>query len=151
MYCVALDPGGTTGICIVPDAKDPWYIETEELGPGPHHSKLLHKLALWKPDLVICEAFENVTNEAAELISCEYIGVVKAYCQWRGVDLRIQPAGVVKPFWTDAKLVSVGLRSQSKHTRDATRHYLYYRSFTIDDRSLLNRLKPSTSQGRRPS
>ena len=142
MYCVAFDPGGTTGICVVPSASNPWYTEELELGPKPHHAELAFILrTLWKPELMICEAFENVTNEAALLVAVEYIGIVKMHAEEYGVELHFQSASIAKQFWTNDKLGRVGKRTKGRHARDALRHYLYYRTFTLKDLSLLRKCK----------
>ena len=136
VYCVALDPGGTTGVCLIRD--DPWFFELLQLGPEPHYLPLLNLLALWKPELIIAESFQNRGQDSAILASCEYLGVVKVYVQLAGCKLVLQPAASGKQFWDDTKLRNYGLWAPGmRHARDAVRHYLYYRTFTIGDKSLL--------------
>jgi hypothetical protein len=135
---VIFDPGQTTGVCTVPREGDPWTFTTQQLGPEPHYRHLLLHLALWKPALIICESFENRGNDAALTISAEYIGVVKAWAEGR-CDLVLQSASTGKAFWDDAKLKKYGVYVPGKHARDAVRHYLYYRTFTLKDQSLLKR------------
>lgn len=137
MYCVALDPGETTGVCLVRAHYQPWKLEFEQIGPKPHHLHLLHHLALWNPSTIVCESFDNRGNAAAMSISLEYIGVVKAYAQSRHCKLVMQSASTGKQFWTDGKLRKYGVHTPMRHARDACRHYLYYRTFTLKDQSLL--------------
>jgi hypothetical protein len=141
MYCVSLDPGVTTGVCIVKRVSDPWSIMVDEIGPGignaGHHRHLFRHLALWNPDVIVCEAFENRGNDAAVFTALEYIGVVKAYAQGR-CKLVIQSASTGKAFWNDDKLRKYGVYATGqRHARDACRHYLYYRTFTQHDQSLI--------------
>jgi|SRR5579862_6307832 len=138
MYCVAIDPGQTTGIAYVRDEQHPWHIEFRQLGPEEHHADLASQLRYWAPSIVVCESFENRANEAALIISAEYIGVVKAYGQEYGRPVVWQSAATGKAFWTDDKLRKHNLFARGmKHARDACRHYLYYRTFTLKDQSLL--------------
>jgi|SRR5579875_680483 len=138
MYCVALDPGGTTGLCIVENTDYPWSLKAMQIGPHEHHKGLLKLLTLWKPDLIICESFENRSHDAAWLVSAEYIGVVKAAVGMCGSKLVLQNASTGKAFWTDEKLRQVGLYIPKwRHARDACRHYLYWRTFKVGDQSLI--------------
>lgn len=139
MYCVALDPGGTTGVCNVMKQEEPWHLAVRQLGPDPHHMQLMRYLTLWKPEVIVCESFENRSQDAAVLASSEYIGVVKAYAGITQCKLVMQSAGLVKPFWNDDKLRRYGVYApRLKHARDACRHYLYYRTFGAKDLTLLN-------------
>jgi hypothetical protein len=117
----------------------------EQIGPNPHHARLLSLLTLWKPEVLICETFENVANEAVRFASLEYIGVVKAYAGSRFTicELVWQQASLVKQFWDDKRLRQYELCPAGKHARDATRHYLYYQTFTRDDKSLLKTTRRS--------
>lgn len=137
-YAVALDPGGTTGIALVRDECNPWEIEVEQLGPHPHHQPLLSRLAQWRPRYIICESFDNRGQDAAILASVEYIGVVKLFVAISGeTELVSRSASLGKQFWTDIKLKRYNVYCNGKHARDAVRHYLYYRSFTLHDVSLI--------------
>jgi hypothetical protein len=143
MYCVALDPGGTTGVCLIEDKSKQWEIKVDEFGPKPHHHMLWHHLTVWKPEVLICESFEgNMANEAVRFQSLEYIGVVKAYVQARFTicELVWQSGSTCKQFWDDKRLRQYNMYWRGlKHARDATRHYLYYQTFTRKDDSLLRR------------
>ena len=139
MYCVALDPGGTTGIAYVRDEAAPWNLEVLQLGPDPHHSDLLRFLNTVKPEVIVCESFQNTGQDAAILTSMEYIGIVKLYRQMRLGTLVFQSASIAKQFWDDNKLRAHHMYLPAmRHARDACRHYLYWRTFTCRDKSLLN-------------
>jgi hypothetical protein len=72
------------------------------------------------------------------LASVEYIGIVKLHQQVFGTTVVWQSATTAKAFWTDDKLRAYGLYAPGmKHARDATRHYLYYQTFTLRNRGLL--------------
>jgi hypothetical protein len=139
MYCVSLDPGGTTGVCLVPNRSRPWQLRVEQIAIPNHHRHLLNHLALWKPSVIVCEDFISYGNDAAVLISAEYIGVVKAYAQSHAdVHLVMQQAWLKDQFWTDKKLREHNLYAVGqKHARDACCHYLYYRTFKLNDTTLL--------------
>lgn len=137
MYAVSLDPGGTTGVCLTPSADSPWLIEVLQLGPEDHHAQLLRSLTLWKPEIIICERFQNRGKDAVVLASGEYIGVAKAYSQTAKVPLVMQTSSMMT-FWNDDRLRNHGLYVRGlPHGRDACRHYLYYRTFTCKDSSIL--------------
>jgi hypothetical protein len=137
-YAVALDPGGTTGVCLVPKEERPWDLCVLEL-TGEHHSILFQFLLRAKPKFVICESFENRSQEAAILASRELIGIVKAYVYESDATAIWQSASTGKAFWDDAKLRKAGIYVPGlKHARDAIRHYAYWRTFKILDHSLLD-------------
>lgn len=140
MYAIALDPGETTGVAVVKSDKRPWEIVVAQLGPNPHHSTLYDLLTLWEPEYIICESFQNRSQDAVNLMAPEYIGVVKAYQQGalHRPSLIMQSSSQGKAFWDNDKLRKYGAYARGmKHARDATRHYLYYQSFTRNDHSLL--------------
>lgn len=137
-YAVALDPGGTTGVCLVQSGNNPWNITVFHL-EGEHHRILLRFLLATKPEFIICESFENQGNLGALLKPCEYIGIVKLYAQDTiGVKGVWQSASTGKGFFSDDRLKQIGLYADGlKHARDATKHYLYWRCFTQKDHSIL--------------
>jgi hypothetical protein len=139
MYCVALDPGATTGVCYVRDEARPWDLEVLQLGPDPHHRDLLQLLNVTKPEIIVCESFENRSQDAVVLASVEYIGVVKLYRQMRLGRLLLQSASIGKTFWTDSSLRRHNVYVPTlKHARDACRHYLYFQTFTMRNKDLLS-------------
>lgn len=144
MRIIALDPGGETGVLI-------WYSSTgkshvEQLA-GEHHLILLQLLEQQFREVVlyegkkgklviICERFDN-RNRFAELISCEYIGVVKAFAQQYPdqVEVYWQSASQIKPpkgWASNDKLKCLELlptaptRKDRKDYVDATRHFVYF-------------------------
>lgn len=145
MRIISLDPGGETGVLI-------WYSNTgkshvEQLS-GEHHLLLLQLLeqqvrevALYEGRkgklIIICERFDN-RNRFAELISCEYIGVVKAFSQQVHpitVTVVWQSASQIKPpkgWASNDKLECLDLlpksptRKDRKDYVDATRHFVYF-------------------------
>jgi hypothetical protein len=97
------------------------------LGPDRHELELVGLLDTFRPGIVVCESFQHTQGKHAELISAEYIGIVKYWCKTHlGVGLVMQTSSEGKGFWTDDKLKACGLWKISKHTRDATRHLLTY-------------------------
>lgn len=148
---LTLDPGGTTAWLF---ANGKQMFTTGEFGPQEHHVELdmfLHYASdLAKREgvqlVVVCEPFEyrksDEHREKIEYISAEYIGIVKCFCRGSGITYVEQQASVAKQFFTDKVLRDLGVWvSGSKHRRDAIRHYLYYRTFVLNDKSVLLKLK----------
>lgn len=137
---VGLDPGGTTGIATSyrGDPDNPIRWATEELGPSLHHKALYDFLRLRAenpviPLTIVCEKFEFRQNygregnrNKVELISREYIGIVKLIVQQYGCKLVEQSASQGKHFVPDRKLELSGLLVSpphpNRHKNDATRH-----------------------------
>lgn len=118
---------------------------------------------------VVCEAFEFRQEDAAtrpkiDYMAAHYEGVVELYCKFVSnrflkplvpeVVLVKQYASQVKgqgkkgrskTFWgDDAKIKKLGLWKPGKpHAMDATRHYLYYVTFTLGDKRYLHKLGKS--------
>lgn len=165
---LALDPGGTTGYCAAIPFKPPII---EELGPGEHHEELWDLMREYKEAasdhhtayVIVCERFEFRQEDSdrakIDYMAAHYEGIVELFAKFatpalgkRGVDLVKQGSAQVKSksksgrpasFWADdAKIKKVGLWVPGKrHGMDAARHYLYYRTFTLNDDSYLQLLK----------
>jgi hypothetical protein len=145
-YCIALDPGQTTGVALIRDKSKPWAIETLQL-EGDHHLDLHRFLFALRPKFVVCETFENRGQDAALLTSREYIGVVKVYQQLTRCDVIWQNSSTGKQFWKDERLHKCGLYTKGqKHARDATRHYAYWRVFKLGDKSILEGTRGSVTK-----
>jgi hypothetical protein len=154
---LAFDPGGTTGWAFaslpqwVIDKKDKdtvelkdIYLETGEYGPDPHHQSihtLIYGLSREVPELkIVFEPFhyrQNVVDEGegfrgkVELISAEYIGVIKLACAQLGLTYydRFTP-GEAKRYVKDQKLELLGWlqepRHPMRHRNDALRQLVKY-------------------------
>lgn len=149
---LALDPGGTTGVCLYNPKRN--TTETEQLGPHEHHLKLWNMLTETmveaiqqkRPLHIVCESFEFRQTERhrdfINYIPREYIGVTKLFCRLQCTKYFEQKAAQAKGFWSDDKIQKLGLWVPGrKHAMDATRHYLYHRAFTLADQSLLYKLR----------
>lgn len=133
---LALDPGGTTGWTkCVPYPERPPVWSFGQLGPGDHHRELWDLLdhKMWLPgrgDIVICEGFDNRADPAAELVSLEYIGVVKHWSQSRNRALKADvrfPLAAEKRFTDDRKLKALKIYQRGmRHANDASRHLVKY-------------------------
>lgn len=151
MRIIAFDPGGTTGVAIYDDTSAEngiTYWTRFELGPGEHHAELWTALTMEYE--VVYETFDYQRRDvdkgvSLELISREYIGIIKLHKQMaqpeEEVNLYPQKPSQ-RMFWTDAKLRALGLWVSSEHERDATRHLLYYITFTLNDQRFLYALQP---------
>lgn len=163
----ALDPGGTTGVAFydcdlifnVSDQaeflNEKW--DTLQLVEPDHHKTLKHLLERRHVTntIIVCESFQYrrpVDAPAVDLISMEYIGVVKLLIQerpdiqvvWQTPGKAIPPKSknVAGGFWTDEKLKQVRKWSAGrKHANDAMRHLLHYMAFTMGRRDLLEPLR----------
>jgi hypothetical protein len=149
MRVISLDPGGTTGYAIYN-----WEYWTEEfytsygqLDGENHHHDLRTLLQDQLRDLpanqliVICESFDHRNNDFSKLISVEYIGVVKEWCQAQTYSKLVMQGSSIKPrksrttgritgWATDEKLIKLGLLIEPKttwrHANDGWRHLAYY-------------------------
>lgn len=149
MRIIALDPGGTTGVCTYcSDGLE--QFKRYELS-GEHHDQLLNDINLFCPDVVIYERFQYQRREldkgvSLSLASVEYIGVIKLAKQQNEFDkytwqLVEQTPAQAKNLWTDDKLKKLSLWASSPHERDATRHLLYYLVVALNQREWIDRLR----------
>lgn len=153
---LALDPGGTTGVCLYNPVRD--TTEIEHFGPHEHHRELWDMLAETLGESftagvrlhIVCESFEFRQTERhrdfINYIPREYIGIAKLFWQIHrspsGVMYYEQRASQAKGFFSDDKVKQLTLWVPGrKHAMDATRHYLYHRVFTLNDKSLLYKLR----------
>lgn len=138
---MALDPGGTDGWSSFqvdesygsPIWKDNLrkHFQFGQLGNNVEHHLLLWKLLMHEnPNTVICERFDNRDNEFAQIMSREYIGIVKLWCEMFKRELVMQGADQAKTWTTDRKLECLGLmlepRTVWRHANDSTRHLVYW-------------------------
>jgi hypothetical protein len=145
---LSLDPGGTTGWAMYKDdGVSKSGFSCGQIGPEEHHYDLYTFLEREhaKGMTVIYEQFEwrpNRHQNAAygdryvELISKEYIGVIKCFVQDRTSEvfhssarprLVMQTAAEAKGFVKDDNIRKLGLWTPGlKHAMDAYRHMLYY-------------------------
>jgi hypothetical protein len=144
MRLISFDPGGTTGVAIYDDEFEEegsaW--SRFELGPQEHHADLWATLTLETE--IVYETFDYQRRDiefgvSLELISREYIGIIKLHQQMsEDQTVKLYPQKPAqRMFWTDEKLKQLGLWVSSEHERDATRHLLYYISFTLGDQRFL--------------
>lgn len=152
---LALDPGGTTGVASaqMPASRDyssldDIFFGADQLGPHEHHIELydlLHRQHSYAQqegvDLkIVCEKFEfrqhisqNHTKTKVELISREYIGIVRLFCAQFEIPLAMQSASQAKDFIPDkgpqanVRLKQLDLYIPGQvHSNDAKRHLLRY-------------------------
>lgn len=123
MRVIAIDPGGTTGWCLVDDNR---VSSTGQLS-GAHYAELYNLLGILEPSIVVCERFVHRSTFGVDQVALEYIGVIKLFCQARELDLRMHTAAMAKQFWTDPKVKKIGLwKANQRHAVDAIRHALTY-------------------------
>lgn len=161
MRIVALDPGGTTGWAYWTDE---WESGCERINDeawdrgqltGQHHEELYGLLCTLQPDVLVYERFTYQRRELDKgvslvLDSVEYIGVAKLWMHiGRLVDCQLVPQTVhqgkigPKNLWTEEKVKALGLWIPGlTHAMDATGHLLYYRVVTLDDKGVLEPLRP---------
>lgn len=152
---LGIDPGGTTGLSLLDLESYSWH--RSEVGPDEHHMELWSFLIKTEPDILICESFDYRIVESkgtrmpgVNLISREYIGLIKLYAELCGARLIMQSpsqgGGGTKHsgFWKNDKLKKVDLYKAPQgrqHMNDATRHVLYWLSFTHKDNHYLKLLR----------
>ncbi len=142
MRIASIDPGQTTGLCFyTPEFES---LERFQIGPEDHYLELFNTLIEFQADVVICESFQNMSDlmQAATTKPLEYIGIAKLFAEVWQAKLVFQTAAQGKNFWTDDKLKTVGLYERSRpHSNDATRHHLFYWTFTLQRHDYLQLLK----------
>lgn len=129
MTIICLDPGLTTG-----------YVIEHPLGSMAHGQ--CKPDAVWdlldsvNPPfhnlIIVYESFQYRRQQLnAVLTPVEVIGVIKEYHrQHISTDLYDQTPAQAKHYWTDERLVKLGLWFKGQqHARDAARHLLYYKYF----------------------
>ena len=148
---LAFDPGGTTGWAL---ASFDWgnvgiqeemglehiILTTGQFGPKEHHQELYEFIRQVQPKDVVSEPFhyrQNVVEEGGkfrgkvELISAEYIGVIRLACAQLGLSYydRFTP-GEAKTWTTDLKLQKLGWfqtpAHPKRHQNDALRQLVKY-------------------------
>lgn len=147
---VAFDPGGTSGWMTWDSGKPDSYEAASQISIPEHHNLIRAFLQGLNPDVIICETFKFRSGQPdADLISREYIGVIKLYYQQNEhVDLVMQDPHQAKgkgAFWSDDKLARVGMlitpKHPNRHANDAIRHFMYWYTFTQGNKSFLEKLK----------
>lgn len=139
---LAFDPGGTTGWAMFraeeifdPTTEENRYYDTSwscgQIGPLEHHNELNTFLELQQTEktIIVFEAFEyrNQSRAGLNLMSREYIGVIKRFCQERGIPTVKVNASQAKGFVRDTHLKRLGLWFFAyKHAMDANRHLVNY-------------------------
>lgn len=152
----AFDPGGTTGWCHIAMKQQgmtsdvvklsDFNISVGQFGPQEHHNELWECLLGWiafcdmeklMPHLV-SEAFtfrQHATDGSfgkakVELISCEYIGIMKQVSQKYHVPMKTYMSSEGKGFATDLKLEKLGWfqtpKTPKRHMNDAVRQAVCY-------------------------
>lgn len=129
MKICAIDPGETTGL-VVFDSDTSTIIHAQAI--KLNHLDLYDGLINEAPDLIVYERFSLYSHKAESLIHNEFytvqlIGVIQLYCQLFNIIPVIQTAAQAKSIWSDDKLKQYPQYwTNSRHSRDATRHVLHY-------------------------
>lgn len=153
MTIFAIDPGPHTGVFYFAE-EGPCRVTLDYTSDALRD---VHKdLYMWlmqmvdpKNDFVICESFEFRKEDAKnreyiDYSTGEFVGVIKLFCQMTETRYIMQSASQAKGFWTDDKLKRVGLYvagAEHRHVRDATRHWLHFDTFNMNNKYYLNKLK----------
>jgi len=135
---IALDPGGTTGYAWaeINDGK----VTDFGGGQGQLTEGSLHAmLSAICPSAIVAESFEfrQRQRDGLVLVSRNLLGVSRLWAELRDVPHTEQSAAQGKAFFTDQKLRAVGAYTRgSPHKNDATRHLLYWLTFSKGARLL---------------
>jgi hypothetical protein len=98
-------------------------------------------------DTMVLESFEfrkeDTGREYINYSTGEYVGVCKLGAILKGMYLIVQNSATGKGFWNDDKLKRAGVYGicDSRHSRDAMRHWLKYWTFNRNDKEFLFKLK----------
>lgn len=137
MHIIAFDPGGTTGVAVLDTTDLEAGPNVFHIGPREHHLELWEVLTEFNKltPYVVYETFEfrNRTRDNLELISREYIGVIKLWSNLYASRLYGQSASQGKGFIPDTgpqannALKKLGwYEPGKKHGMDALRHLVYF-------------------------
>lgn len=137
MRVLAIDPGGTSGIVVV-EGDRMLFAAAEPLSAAaiiPYLDQLNDRYA---PDVVVVEDYRVYRHKLyqhanSDLHTARVIGAIEAWCGYRGKPLRYQMASEAKGFFTDRRLLQVGLYHHNRHVRDAIRHALHYLRFRVGE------------------
>lgn len=147
--CIGVDPGGDTGWAIR-DIDQTWRHGVFD--EDDHHNQLwefLYQEHFNKGasiGLIVCERFNYQRRPldkgvSVEIISREYIGVVKLFTQTYRVPLYMAQVPN-KDFFNDANLKKLGMWYGTQHERDAAAHLLWYFTNIEGDHQYLWSKKP---------
>ena len=137
MKLLALDPGHTTGVCLMHEM--PCFIghdlridpSTVQMSTLTGHTAIWAFLNMHNPAILVSEAFRLYAHKAENKINSgflevEMIGVIRLWAQLNNRLLHEQMASEAKSAVLDERLQQLGLWSKSPHSRDATRHAVLY-------------------------
>jgi hypothetical protein len=157
-HVLSFDPGGTTGWSSA-GYMDPVQqltsykqikFESGQISARESNGKLIeHHRPLWHFlearvilgfTEIVCESFEfrqhlqkDNAKHKVELVSRDYIGIIKLFCALTNTKLTMNTASTGKAFVTDEKLKLINLWTPGNpHANDATRHNIRY--LTINKR-----------------
>ena len=138
MNILAIDPGETSGFCIINSGELNYSDEDKNLvvyiGEKKLHKGFNKILEKYNIDLIIYEEFKLYPWKAKQkswstFPTVEVIGVLKYIADKNNVDIIGQGADA-KEFFDDKKLKWCGMyKGYSPHERDAIRHAFYYLEF----------------------
>jgi len=135
---IALDPGGTTGICrgTLYDDRMELTVSQERLSCSALYELLNSHIecALGHDCTIIYEDFQyrNVARMGLDLTPVKLIGVIELFQDWHDpfVEFAKQTPAAAKAYYTDARLKNDCLYQKgNQHGRDAERHLLYWANF----------------------
>lgn len=146
-FVCAFDPGGTTGWAIAdysPKQHGPRILfSCGQIGSHQHHLELYAwirarcKLTSQRVHLV-CEEFDfraNLQKSRVDLISREYIGIIKLCAAEADKIVLFENASTAKRYVPDWKIKSLGpgaWQPGQPHAMDAMRHLLYYMAIRMN-------------------
>ncbi len=129
---LAFDPGGTTGLAVLHEGT----VESDQLYGDSHHIEVERLIESYEPDFVVYETFNWRPHRSrkVELVSVEYIGVIKLVCEKLSIKCIAQAPASALSFWDDDKLKRLYLYNKgATHANDATRHLLQFVVKNLDD------------------
>lgn len=137
---LAIDPGDTSGYALF-STENQLLIKYDAVKFTP--LGLFDLMNNLQPERVVYERFSLYAHKAESQINSEFytvqlIGVIRLYCELMNIKPIVQTAQVAKQIWTDDMLKKFGYHTDSKHTRDATRHVLTYIKFHRLDKIRMN-------------
>lgn len=131
---LALDPGETTGMAAFRGSHRLVATQLQGHTVPAIFRQIRTALNFYHPDAVVMEdyrvySWKTRDHANSDMFTSRLIGAVECLCEDLQVPLKKQMAGIAKGFCTDDKLRMWDLYAGGRHSRDATRHAVYYLLF----------------------
>lgn len=132
MRVLGVDPGGTTGLCILDcnvDEPKVWLVESHQLGLKETFRWLHDDLPLLAVNGIGIERFTftpRTMKLSAQYDAVYVIGAVLSFAVNNELPIRLQSPANAKTAYQNDHLQELGISVKGPHAKDAARHSLLY-------------------------